>query len=81
MTESTAPEIDFEATLKELEELVRRMESGELGLEESLKAFERGVKLNPPVSGCPEERRTQGTGAHPKTTNSKTWMRSIWGEP
>ncbi len=45
MTESTAPEIDFEATLKELEELVKQMESGELGLEESLSAFERGVKL------------------------------------
>ena len=45
MNESAAPEIDFEATLKELEALVKRMESGELGLEESLKAFERGVKL------------------------------------
>ena len=39
------PEIDFEATLKELENLVKQMESGDLGLEESLAAFERGVKL------------------------------------
>ena len=45
MSEPTKSEVDFEATLKELEELVKRMESGELGLEESLAAFERGVKL------------------------------------
>ena len=37
--------VDFETTLEQLEELVQKMESGELGLEESLKAFERGVKL------------------------------------
>lgn len=37
--------VDFEAALAELEELVGRMESGTLSLEESLKAFERGVKL------------------------------------
>lgn len=37
--------IDFEATLAELEALVEKMESGSLTLEESLTAFERGVKL------------------------------------
>ena len=37
--------IDFEATLAELEALVEKMESGSLTLEESLAAFERGVKL------------------------------------
>ena len=45
MSEPKTPELDFEATLKELEDLVKRMESGELGLEESLAAFERGVQL------------------------------------
>lgn len=45
MTETNGPDIDFEATLKELENLVKQMESGDLGLEESLAAFERGVKL------------------------------------
>ena len=45
MTESATSEVDFEATLKELEDLVKQMESGDLGLEDSLKAFERGVKL------------------------------------
>ncbi|HEY6839126.1 MAG TPA: exodeoxyribonuclease VII small subunit [Geobacteraceae bacterium] len=34
----------FETSLKKLEEVVRRLEGGELSLEESLKAFEEGVK-------------------------------------
>lgn len=35
----------FEASLKELEDIVGRMERGDLPLEESLKLFERGVGL------------------------------------
>ena len=41
----TAEEISFEAALAELESLVSKMEGGELTLDESLKAFERGVVL------------------------------------
>ena len=37
--------IDFETSLEQLEELVEQMESGELSLEDSLKAFEKGIKL------------------------------------
>ncbi|MFO7593735.1 MAG: exodeoxyribonuclease VII small subunit [Pseudomonadota bacterium] len=37
--------LDFEASLKELEELVEKMEQGDLSLEQSLKDFERGVAL------------------------------------
>lgn len=37
--------VDFESALGELEALVERMEAGELSLEDSLAAFERGVKL------------------------------------
>ena len=52
-TRSTGPEtkdddtdaIDFEAALDELEKLVDKMENGQLTLDESLKAFERGVSL------------------------------------
>lgn len=36
---------DFEKSLNELEALVRDLEQGELSLEQSLSAFERGVKL------------------------------------
>ena len=38
-------DIDFEKALKELEELVVKMEQGNLSLEEALKYFERGVAL------------------------------------
>ncbi len=36
----------FEEALGKLEEIVRRMEAGEMSLEESLKAFEEGIKLS-----------------------------------
>jgi exodeoxyribonuclease VII small subunit len=36
---------DFEKSLAELETLVQQMESGRLSLEDSLKAFERGIRL------------------------------------
>ena len=36
---------DFEKSLQQLEKIVARMESGELGLEESLQQFESGIKL------------------------------------
>ena len=36
---------DFEAALAELEQIVQRLEQGELPLEESLRQFERGVAL------------------------------------
>lgn len=37
--------ISFEAALNDLEQVVTRLESGTLSLEESLNEFERGVKL------------------------------------
>ena len=37
--------IDFETALAELETLVNQMESGDLSLDASLKAFERGIAL------------------------------------
>lgn len=36
----------FEASLSELEQIVKQLEDGELPLEESLKLFEQGVKLS-----------------------------------
>jgi len=34
----------FETSLKKLEDLVKRLESGDLSLDDALKAFEEGVK-------------------------------------
>ena len=38
-------ELSFEAAMLELEQLVEQMEVGDLSLDQSLKAFERGVVL------------------------------------
>lgn len=38
--------MDFEKKLGRLEEIVQKMEKGELSLEDSLKFFEEGVKLS-----------------------------------
>jgi len=40
-----AAEVKFEDSLKKLEALVARMESGEMGLDEMIAAFEDGRKL------------------------------------
>ena len=37
--------VDFEAKINELESLVETMETGNLSLDESLKAFEAGIKI------------------------------------
>ncbi|MFI4871208.1 MAG: exodeoxyribonuclease VII small subunit [Phycisphaerales bacterium JB061] len=42
-------EQSFEESMQELESLIERIESGEIGLEESIKAYERGVDL---IKGC-----------------------------
>lgn len=38
--------MDFEKKLGRLEEIVQKMEKGDLALEESLRLFEEGVKLS-----------------------------------
>jgi exodeoxyribonuclease VII small subunit len=45
MTENKDKLKDFEKSLQHLEKIVSNMESGELGLEESLEQFEKGIKL------------------------------------
>ncbi len=44
-TPPAPPKLDFETAMVDLQELVERLERGELSLEESLAAFERGVML------------------------------------
>lgn len=43
--QNQAAPANFEAAMAELDALVERMESGELPLEESLKAYQRGADL------------------------------------
>lgn len=44
-TIEASPVADFETSLDQLEQLVEKMEHGEMSLEESLAAYERGVGL------------------------------------
>ncbi|MBP2849224.1 exodeoxyribonuclease VII small subunit [Dickeya oryzae] len=45
MPKKTEQPVSFEISLAELEQIVSRLESGELPLEEALNAFEQGVQL------------------------------------
>ena len=45
MNKTPAKKESFEASLETLEDLVRQLESGEKGLEESLEVFEKGITL------------------------------------
>lgn len=42
---ASASTLDFEKALTDLEAIVEKLEQGDLPLDESLKAFERGVEL------------------------------------
>ena len=45
MATKQQPEFNFEEALEELERLVSSMEEGDLRLEDSMTAFEKGIKL------------------------------------
>ena len=45
MNESTSDNLTFEESLAELEKIVRELEDGQTGLEESLARYEKGVGL------------------------------------
>ena len=44
-TEKEPKPVDFESAMRDLEAIVERLERGDLPLEESLAAFERGIML------------------------------------
>lgn len=46
MSDQTPSAKTFESSLDQLESLVRELESGDLGLEDALGRFEKGVKLS-----------------------------------
>ncbi len=50
-------EPDFESAIKELEALVEKLESGDLGLAESLSHFENGVRLSRQCHGLIDRAR------------------------
>jgi exodeoxyribonuclease VII small subunit len=53
--------IAFEAAMKQLEKIVREMESGDLPLEDALKKFEEGVALSRALNERLDEVETRVT--------------------
>ena len=53
--QDVSPVADFEQSMQALEELVGKMEAGEMTLEESLAAYERGVGLYRRCQGAREQ--------------------------
>lgn len=51
----TAAVADFERSLDELDQLVQKMERGEMTLDESLQAYERGIALFRNCQGALEQ--------------------------
>src|SRR5262245_55971402 len=51
-TEGSEPLPNFEQALAELEAIVDKLEAGDLSLEESLREFERGVRLTRSCQGA-----------------------------
>ena len=45
MTETPVAEMSFEDAMKELEEVVGKLERGDVALEDSIKLYERGAEL------------------------------------
>ena len=43
-------ELNFEETMKELEQVVQKLENGELNLDDSIKEFEKGMELSKSAS-------------------------------
>ncbi len=62
-----ADKINFEKSLKDLEEIVMKLESGEISLDESIELFSRGVKL----AGDCEKSLNNAKLQIEKLTNSK----------
>lgn len=54
MSQKNAP-FDFEEALETLEGLVNAMEAGDMSLEDSLKAFEQGIRLTRECQGALEK--------------------------
>ena len=59
MAEPEQPALSFEASLNELEKLVKELESGELPLEKAVETFEKGIALSQACRRQLEEAETK----------------------
>lgn len=66
--------MEFEKKLKELEQIVEKLGSGKLSLQESLKSFEKGVKLS---RECSKELNQSEKKVQQLITDSKGEIKTI----
>lgn len=59
--------LDFETSLEQLEAIVESLEDGNLNLEESLKSFEKGIKI---TRECQQALKSAEQRVHLLTTQS-----------
>lgn len=64
---------DFEKSLRQLEDIVDKMESGDLSLDESLKLFEQGVQLTRTCQNALQEAEEKITVL---TQKNQEWLTS-----
>lgn len=69
---------DFESSLRRLEEIVHRLEGGELPLEESLRMYEEGIQLS---RTCLEQLTQVELRLKTLTKNTDGTFRLVEGEP
>jgi len=69
MSDKKEQQPDFEKALSELENLVSKLESGELSLDQSLACFKRGVELTRHCQSMLDQaQQTVEVLTHPDTT-------------
>ena len=66
--------MEFEKKLKELEQIVEKLGSGKLSLQESLKSFEKGVKLS---RECSKELNQSEKKVQKLMTDSKGEVKTV----
>ena len=66
--------MEFEKKLKELEQIVEKLGSGKLSLQESLKSFEKGVKLS---RECSKELNQSEKKVQQLITDSKGEIKTV----
>ena len=67
-----AAEANFEQAMKRLEEIVEKMESGDLPLEDLIVRYEEGMKLVKSLPGTTHRRRAKDRNHHPQQCRQTT---------
>ena len=76
MAAKKKPKVSFETGMQSLEEMVRQMQSGDLSLEEMMKAYEQGMELAAQLDAILAEHRRRIEQIDPDTAEITTFEES-----